>query len=255
MKMNNSLLLFAVLIIVLMLSLIQPLKLQFQLGGERCPCGKRTDSCPYIQCTLPGLMVHYHHADKRGNGNIFRSEVHNNKIHYNWGSGNVLNSKRRDRVKLLFRGLIKSPVTGPVYFRTRSDDGIRLTINKNRIINQWRLQGPTRGISAAINMVKEQNYPFALDWYEYGGGAMCQLEWKYGNAGWHPVPKEFFFHKPKKQCLVRMPSGCNRRLAETKTPKKWFIDPHGKNRGLCLGKRKGAYRRYCGRNNSQHKWN
>jgi len=69
--------------------------------------------------------------------------------------------------------------TGPetLRFRTLTDDGIFVQFNEQPVINNWTLHGPTWNNSSIINIPKAGIYPFDLRFYEWGGGAICKLEY------------------------------------------------------------------------------
>jgi len=59
--------------------------------------------------------------------------------------------------------------------------------------------------------------------------------------------------KDKNQCWKKMPTGCTKRLSETKTPKNWFIDYHSLDANTC-DSRKDAFNRYCGKRDAEGSW-
>lgn len=141
---------------------------------------------------ITGLNVDYYQTDRTGQkGKHLKREVHRGPIHFDWNKGNVLNSGFRDNIRLDFTGYLKAPITGPVQFRTRSDDGIRVYLNDALIIDQWKLQAPTIAIAEPVQMVAGQEYPFKLEWYEHGGGAVLQFEMNTGKD-WVVVPGDLF---------------------------------------------------------------
>ena len=62
-------------------------------------------------------------------------------------------------------------------FITNTDDGARLWLNDERIINQWVDQGPTDALSAPIAL-EPGIYPLRMEYYENGGGAVARLFWQ-----------------------------------------------------------------------------
>ena len=50
------------------------------------------------------------------------------------------------------------------------DDGVRLWVNGQLLIDQWVDQGPTEW-SGSISLVAQQRYNIQMDYYENGGGA------------------------------------------------------------------------------------
>ena len=142
-----------------------------------------------------GLTLSYYKlniADGYGRGDFIKTEVYKNSIDLNT-RGNVLNSGLRDNVRLEFTGFIKAPA-GTYQFRTRSDDGIKLTVGGTELIKQWRPQGPTQGTSPAFVIENEKYYPISLEWFERGGGATLKLEWKKNeSANFGLIPPDVFF--------------------------------------------------------------
>jgi hypothetical protein len=53
-----------------------------------------------------------------------------------------------------------------------------------------------------------------------------------------------------KNCWKRLPTGCNKKLSETTTPKTWFIDPRQQTAVNCA-KRSAAFNRYCGKDDTE----
>jgi hypothetical protein len=170
-----------------------------QIGGEKCSCnaiGDERKRCPPIKCKSPGLVLKYYDSNANGSsGEHFKTELHNNTIKYNWEKGVILNSNKIDNIRLEFTGFIKAPVTGSVDFRVRSDDGIRLFIDGQPVIDKWKLQSAENyHTSPPIPMIKDEYLPFKLEWYEHGGGAVLELSWRYLGDPWKSVPSEYFFY-------------------------------------------------------------
>lgn len=188
---------YALILVAIVCAVICMKGAQAQTGGESCSCNPQGDDkrrCPPENCKTSGLILKTYTTNRHGHqGRLLRTEVHKKEINYNWGSGRILQSGRRDNVLLHFKGLIKGPVDGDVEFRTQSDDGVRLDIGRRNMISQWRLQGPTFASSTGYKMKKGRYYPISLKWYEHGGGAVLRLYWRYQGSEWHIVPAFAFF--------------------------------------------------------------
>jgi hypothetical protein len=61
-------------------------------------------------------------------------------------------------------------------FYTTSDDGVRLWVNGQLIINNWTDHAPTEN-SGQITLTAEQKYDVRMEYYENGGGAVAKLKW------------------------------------------------------------------------------
>ena len=62
-------------------------------------------------------------------------------------------------------------------FITNSDDGSRLWLDNQQIVNQWVDQGPTDAFSAPIYL-EPGIYSLKMEYYENGGGAVARLFWQ-----------------------------------------------------------------------------
>lgn len=230
------------LFIILLIVLIIPTGFKTtQIGGEACSCnpsGEDKKRCPPVKCKTQGLVLQYFDTNRYGATlRHFRTEAHNHEINYDWKGGNVLNSNRKDNVKLKFTGLIRAPTTGPVEFRSRSDDGVRVFIDGQPVIEQWRLQGPTYQASPPVQMVEGEYYPFKLEWYEHGGGATLSLEWRYNDGDWTIIPSNRYFYNDGDYQRAPKPKPYGIKNAQT-PPNHWgngnaiYLDRHSVDCGM-----------------------
>jgi hypothetical protein len=81
-----------------------------------------------------------------------------------------------DNYSVIIQGFIEAQETGLYTFRTRSDDGVRLSIGGTQIINNYTDHGPTNN-DGSISLVAGQWYPVLLEHYERGGGQTLELRW------------------------------------------------------------------------------
>ena len=100
-------------------------------------------------------------------------------ISANWGSGQILNSGLSDHVIVEYQGTITVPNNATsVKYAVYSDDGSKLYIDGNLVINNWHDQGPTwSAYSPIYNTTTDKSQDFVLWYYENGGGAACTLGW------------------------------------------------------------------------------
>ena len=83
-----------------------------------------------------------------------------------------------DHYSVHWAGKFQSPITGNITFTKISDDGARLYVNGNQIINDANYQGPNP-VSATVSLAAGQTYDIALDYFQGGGGATIQLLYSY----------------------------------------------------------------------------
>ncbi len=97
-------------------------------------------------------------------------------INFNWGAGSPDPRIDADTFSVRWSGRITVPTTGRYTFYTTSDDGARLTINGQRIIDKLVPQSTTTW-SGSIDLVAGQQYTIVLDYFDRAGGASAKLEW------------------------------------------------------------------------------
>jgi len=151
----------------------------------------------------------YYNSNSSGNASSFiKDELKtNSNINYNWGSEKVGSSNINDNVFIKFSGHITSNVSGGTLFRVKTDDGARLFFNNRQIIYSWKLQGPAYHQSENENLKANVRYPFVLEWYEHGGGAVIILEWKKPGGNWQVIPADAFSTNLKLGGTLSLASG------------------------------------------------
>ncbi len=127
----------------------------------------------------------------------------NEDIDFDWAGKPILGTGRTEDVYLQFIGYIKAPSTGDLFFRVQSDDGSELKIANKTIISMWKLQGPVFGASGPIAVEKDQFYPLDLKYYQYKGGTVLRLYWKYDAYDWQIVPHTYFYRDDPMQDVVK----------------------------------------------------
>ncbi|MCP4261358.1 MAG: hypothetical protein GY774_28235 [Planctomycetes bacterium] len=125
-----------------------------------------------------GLIGEYYHG---GGGDAWDDLVMvrlDPTVDFGWGNGSpepgVVNV---DNFKVRWTGEVEIPSTGTWTFHTLTDDGVRLWVNDELVLENWTDHGSTPD-SGEINLQGGQRYPIVLEWYENGGGALCHLSWE-----------------------------------------------------------------------------
>jgi glucose/arabinose dehydrogenase len=97
-------------------------------------------------------------------------------IDFVWGSGSPASSIGADTFSARWTGQVEPQFTGTYTFYTQSDDGIRLWVNGQQLINNWTNHATTEN-SGTIAMTAGQRYDIRLEFYENAGGATARLLW------------------------------------------------------------------------------
>jgi hypothetical protein len=78
-----------------------------------------------------------------------------------------------------------------VQFRVCSDDGMRLYLDGQLIVNNWIDRGGQCGLPVSYAMTNSNWVPIDVWFYENGGGSNGSLQWNTG-SGWEVVPSSVF---------------------------------------------------------------
>ena len=73
-------------------------------------------------------------------------------------------------------GAVQPLVSDTYTFYSTTDDGGRLWVNNQLIIDEWFDEAPTEH-SGSITMVGQQRYNIRMDYYQDAGGAEASLSW------------------------------------------------------------------------------
>jgi len=87
-----------------------------------------------------------------------------------------------DNFSVRWSGQFLAPATATYTFHTTSDDGVRLYVNGQTVIDNWTDHAPTAN-SGSVTLNAGQLYPIVLEFYEFGGGAVISLEYEAAGAG------------------------------------------------------------------------
>jgi hypothetical protein len=111
---------------------------------------------------------------------------------------NDWNIPRHDRCGVVAKGYYIADAPGMLHLMTDSDDGIYVTFNNRQVIRNWNIHGPQRDTAAPIQIPAAGVYPFELRFYEWGGGALCNLYYRVNDdAEWKTDMSTRFAYKPE----------------------------------------------------------
>lgn len=105
-------------------------------------------------------------------------------INFVWGKASPAAGIQADRFSVRWTGWIQAVETGTYYFRTYSDDGVRLAVNGVTVINNFTTHLATYNASAGIYLKAGQRVPIRLDYFDNSGSAQIRLEWRRPNQSY-----------------------------------------------------------------------
>jgi beta-glucosidase len=148
--------------------------------GYASPNGEIVDSS-YLtpaQGTGPGLYAQYYNGNSLAGNPIATGNVPN--VNYNWGGLSPTSGVPADNWSAKYTGTITPPTTGSYTFSLTSDDGSRLYVNGQQVINNWADQ-PATTKTGTINLTAGQPVSIEVDYFQDGGGSQVNLGWQVPN--------------------------------------------------------------------------
>jgi O-glycosyl hydrolase len=159
--------------------------------------------------TVPGYGVTtlYGVGSSGGSGTGLRGEYFNNttltapaaltrtdaQVNFDWASGSPATGVTADNFSVRWTGQVEAPVSGAYTFATTSDDGVRLWVNGQQLVNNWTDHPPTTDSGPAITLTAGQKYSITMEYYERGGGAVARLLWSYPGQAQQAIPQSRLF--------------------------------------------------------------
>lgn len=140
-----------------------------------------------------GLRGEYYETDDMIKVNFTRTD---STVDFNWGKGSPSAAIDTDAFSVRWTGQVKAPSSGNYTFFTQADDGVRLWVNGQRLIDDWEDWGVVKERSGTINLTGEQMYDIRLEYFELGGQASARLLWSGPNQSKQVIPQSRLYSTP-----------------------------------------------------------
>lgn len=96
------------------------------------------------------------------------------RINFDWGGGSPFPNFPNDNFSVRWTGKLKAPSTGEFLLDVVSDDGVRLFINDQLVINDWN-DHAAQSNTYKMHFKKGKLYKIKLEYYENGGSALVKF--------------------------------------------------------------------------------
>jgi hypothetical protein len=143
-----------------------------------------------------GLLAQY--FNDAGSGVYFTALVLTRTdpaVDFDWASASPDPAVQTDNFSVRWSGQVLAPVTGAYTFTTTSDDGVRLYLNGQLLIDNWTDHGVIQN-SATIALAADQRYDIRMDFYDHGQLATARLSWVYPGQTVQVVPQWVLYPAP-----------------------------------------------------------
>jgi hypothetical protein len=98
------------------------------------------------------------------------------QLDFHWAAGGPGDGVPADNFCVRWTGWVRAPDSGSYTFHVTADDGVRLWVDGNLLIDQWREQSPTE-YSASARLAAGRKHDIRIEYYEAGGDATFVLAW------------------------------------------------------------------------------
>ncbi len=113
-------------------------------------------------------------------------------VNFNWGLGSPDASMAPDTFSVRWTGQVMPLYTENYTFSTTSDDGVRLWVDDQLIVNRF-VDQPATEANGTISLVAGRKYNIRLDYYENGGEAVSRLAWSSNSQAKEIIPRSQLF--------------------------------------------------------------
>lgn len=148
--------------------------------------GKTDTETVIIEVTSPGLEGTYFDNMDLTAPVLTRIDP---TIDFDWGSGSPDPSIGADTFSARWLGTVEPIYTETYTFHALTDDGFRLWIDDQPVIDSWVDQAPTER-SGSIALTAGTRHALRVEYYENGGGAVARLSWSSPSQPKEIVPAE-----------------------------------------------------------------
>ena len=142
-----------------------------------------------VQAQGNGLLGEYFNSRNLTNRAFTRVD---STVNFDWGTGRPDSRVGVDNFSVRWSGQIEARFSELYTFNTRSDDGVRLFINGQLIIDQFTDQAATNH-TGQIFLEAGVLYDIRMEYYEATGEAEARLRWSSASQDFQVVPRSLLY--------------------------------------------------------------
>lgn len=109
-------------------------------------------------------------------------------INIDWGANPPSGSMGADQFSVRWAGMVAPRYSQTYTFYATTDDGVRVWVDGQLIIDKWVDQGPTTW-SAQLPLDAGRQYDIRMEFYDNFGGAQARLEWQSASQAREVIPQ------------------------------------------------------------------
>ncbi|HUT46042.1 MAG TPA: PA14 domain-containing protein, partial [Sedimentisphaerales bacterium] len=111
------------------------------------------------------------------------------EINFDWIDGSPDSLLQADSFSVRWTGELEVEFSETYTFYANTDDGVRLWINNELVIDRWVDRRAPTEAKGTIDLIGGQRYPIVMEYYESGGNAVAQLSWENSSTDRQIIPQ------------------------------------------------------------------
>jgi hypothetical protein len=123
-----------------------------------------------------GIRAQYYRGIGFGGSPVINTKDAN--INFNWAGDSPDPSLEVDSFSVRWTGELEVEFSEAYTFYANTDDGVRLWVNDQLIINRWVDRRAPTEAKGTVELIGGQRVPFIMEYYESGGDAVAELRWE-----------------------------------------------------------------------------
>ena len=135
-------------------------------------------------------------------------------VNFNWGTGAPHPQVPAGVYSVRWTGQVQANFSQTYTFYTVSNDGVRLWVNNQMLINNWTNHAATEN-SGSITLQAGQWYPIVLEYYQAGGTAQISLSYQSPSTPKQIIPSNALSSAPASVSVSVSPSASTRGPSQT----------------------------------------
>ena len=108
-------------------------------------------------------------------------------LNFDWGNGSPASGVGMDNFSARWTGQVQAQFSETYTFTTLSDDGVRLWVNGQLLVDNWTDHAPIEN-SGTVPLVAGQKYDVKMEYFENSGGAAAKLFWASSSTAKQIIP-------------------------------------------------------------------
>lgn len=137
-----------------------------------------------------GLTGQYYDNSNFTNLKLTRTDA---QINFNWGAGSPSGSIGADTFSVRWNGYVLAKNSQQYTFYANADDGVRVWVNGQELINQFADHSAATTYSGKINLTAGNYYSIRIDYFEDKNNASMKLQWSSPSTSKAVIPASALF--------------------------------------------------------------